>query len=57
MHLIKAYALMPMRLYKAARYELQAFLSHQPNGSNAEQAQMLLARIDAAMPVSLAASR
>ena len=56
-HLIKAYALMPMRLYKAARYELQAFLSHQPNGSNAEQAQMLLAQIDAAMPVSLAASR
>ena len=56
-HLIKAYALMPMRLYKAARYELQAFLSHQPDGSNAEQANMLLAQIDADLPVSGAASR
>jgi tetratricopeptide (TPR) repeat protein len=55
-HLIKAYALMPMRLYKAARYELQAFLSHQPSGSNAQQAQMLLAQIDATMPASLGAS-
>lgn len=53
-HLIKAYALMPMRLYKAARYELQAFLSRQPDGSNAEQAQILLAQIDA-MPSSLVA--
>jgi tetratricopeptide (TPR) repeat protein len=55
-HLIKAYALMPMRLYKAARYELQAFLSHQPTGSNAHQAQMLLAEIDATASPMLAAS-
>ena len=52
-HLVKAYALMPMRLYKAARYELQAFLSHHPDGSDTEQARTLLAQIDAAMPASL----
>jgi tetratricopeptide (TPR) repeat protein len=46
-HLIKAYALVPMRLYKDARYELHAFLSREPNSSSAKQAQTLLAAIDA----------
>jgi tetratricopeptide (TPR) repeat protein len=50
-HLIKAYALLPMRFYKDAKYELQAFLSREPNSSNARQAQMLLAEIDS-MPSS-----
>lgn len=54
-HLIKAYALLPMRFYKDARYELRAFLSREPNSSNAKQAQMLLAEIDD-MPASAAAA-
>lgn len=49
-HLVKAYALIPMRFYKDARYEVQAFLSHEPKGTSAEQAQALLAQIDADMP-------
>jgi hypothetical protein len=31
-HLLKAYALVPMKLYKDAATELQAFLSHAPRG-------------------------
>jgi tetratricopeptide (TPR) repeat protein len=54
-HLIKAYALFPMRLYKDAKYELQAFLSREPNSTNAEQAQTLLAEIDR-MPATPAAA-
>ncbi len=50
-HLIKAYALVPMRLYKEARYELQAFLSREPNSTGAQQAQTLLAQIDS-MPAT-----
>jgi tetratricopeptide (TPR) repeat protein len=53
-HLVKAYALVPMRLYKSARYELQTFMSHQPSADGAKQAQELLAQIDAETPVSLA---
>jgi tetratricopeptide (TPR) repeat protein len=49
-HLIKAYALLPMRFYKDAKYELQAYLSHEPKGSSAQQAQTLLAQIEAASP-------
>jgi len=56
-HLVKAYALVPMKLYKAARYELQAFLAHDPNGSGAQQAQVLLAQVNAAMPAALATTR
>ena len=43
-HLIKAYALVPMKLYKDAKYELQAFLSREPNSKSAQQAQTLLAQ-------------
>jgi tetratricopeptide (TPR) repeat protein len=52
-HLIKAYALLPLRFYKDARYELRAFLAREPNSSNAKQAQMLLAEIDS-MPATAA---
>ncbi len=48
LHLVKACALYPMKLYKDARYELQTALSHGPKGANAKQAQALLAQIDAA---------
>jgi|SRR5579863_392986 len=46
-HLVKAYALMPMKLYKAARYELQASLSREPKGKVAQQAQTILAQLSA----------
>ncbi|HSY10774.1 MAG TPA: tetratricopeptide repeat protein [Verrucomicrobiae bacterium] len=54
-HLIKAYALVPMKLYKDAKYELQAFLSREPNSKSAQQAQTLLAQIDAATVAASAA--
>jgi tetratricopeptide (TPR) repeat protein len=54
-HLVKAYALVPMRLYKSAHYELQAFLKHAPNSSNSKQAEMLMAQVEAAMPANSAA--
>ncbi len=57
-HLVKAYALMPMRLYKAARYELQAFLSRGTSDQNSmQQAQTLLAQAEAALPASSSAPR
>jgi TolA-binding protein len=52
-HLIKAYALVPMRLYSDAKYELQAFLSREPKGNSAEQAQTLLAQVEAAVPTAM----
>lgn len=54
-HLIKAYALVPMRLYKDAKYELQAFLSRDPQGTAATQAQALLAQVEAASPAPVPA--
>ena len=48
LHLVKACALYPMKLYKDARYELQAVVSREPKGQSAQQAQTLLAQIDAA---------
>ena len=47
-HLLKAYALIPQKLYTDARQELQAFLAHDPNGSDAQRAQQLLAKLSAA---------
>ena len=52
-HLIKAYALLPLHFYKDAKYELQAFLSRAPKDNNSEQAQMLLAEVEAALPASV----
>lgn len=55
LHLVKACALYPMKLYKDARYEVQAVLTREPKGTSAKQAQALLAEIDAAeRPISLA---
>ncbi len=51
-HLLKAYALVPMRFYKDAKYELQAFLSREPKGDSVRQAQTLLAEVEAALPAS-----
>lgn len=48
LHLVKACALYPMKLYKDARYELQAALSRGPKGTSAKQAEILLAQLNAA---------
>ncbi len=45
-HLVRAYALVPLKFYGEARSEVQAFLSRQPNGANAERAHQLLASMD-----------
>lgn len=47
-HLLKAYAMLPQKLYKDAVQELHAFLSRGPNNPGAEQAQKLLAQAEAA---------
>jgi tetratricopeptide (TPR) repeat protein len=47
-HLLKAYAMMPQKLYRDATQELQAFLSKAPQGQSAEQAQKMLAQAQAA---------
>ena len=48
LHLVKACALYPMKLYKDARYEIQVVMTREPKGISATQAQALLAEIDAA---------
>ncbi len=45
-HLVKAYALIPMKLYKEAKYELEASLARQHEGDVAEQANHMLAQVD-----------
>ena len=45
-HLVKAYALMPLKLYKDAKYELQACLAHEHHGPVADQAQRILAQLN-----------
>jgi len=47
-HLLKAYALVPMNLYKDAATELQAFLSHAPRGQDVSSVKVLLAKVQAA---------
>ena len=55
LHLVKACALYPMKLYKDARYEIQAVMTREPKGTSARQAQALLAEIDAAeSPITVA---
>lgn len=57
LHLVKACALFPMKLYKDARYEVQAVMTREPKGTSAKQAQALLAEIDAAeSPITVAAA-
>ena len=46
-----------MKLYKDARYEIQAVMTREPKGTSARQAQALLAEIDAAeSPITVAAA-
>ena len=45
-HLVRAYALVPLNFYSEARAELQTFLSRQPKGENAEWARQLLASLE-----------
>jgi tetratricopeptide (TPR) repeat protein len=45
-HLVRAYALVPLKFYREARTELQTFLSLKPKGQNADRAQQLLATLD-----------
>ena len=47
-HLLKAYALVPLKLYKDAGNELQAFLSHAPKGQDTSGVKSLLAQVRAA---------
>ena len=51
-HLIKASALVPMKLYKEAQSELQAFLVRNPKGVDAQQAKGLLAEVTASQPAA-----
>ncbi len=47
-HLLKAYALLPLKLYKDAGNELQAFLKHAPKNQDMSGVKMLLAKVQAA---------
>jgi tetratricopeptide (TPR) repeat protein len=44
-HLVKAYALVPLKLYKDARYELHASMVRDRHGNVANQAQEMLAKV------------
>ncbi len=57
LHLLKAYAMIPLKLYHDAKRELQAYLTQDPNGPDAEQAQLLLVRLQAADATPLSATR
>ena len=46
-HLLKAYAMVPLKLYKDAGTELQAFLSHAPRGQDTSSVKLLLAKVEA----------
>ena|SRR5271165_3105517 len=45
-HLLKAYALVPLKLYKEAKYELQASMARDHQGELGNQAQELLANLN-----------
>ena len=47
-HLLKAYAMIPLKFYSRAKEELQAYLQREPKGGDAEQARHLLAQLNAA---------
>ncbi len=57
LHLIKAYALYPLKFYKDARYEVRTVLARSPKSKNAKEAATLLAQIDAAMGTEIAATK
>jgi tetratricopeptide (TPR) repeat protein len=56
LHLVKAYALVPLKLYRDAKCELQAYLSRAPKDGSAKQAQSLLAQVNAAGDTAVAAA-
>ena len=56
-HLVKAYALIPLKLYKEARYELQASLTREHGGSVADQAKTMLAQVNSLESVPTVAQR
>ncbi len=47
-HLLKAYAMIPLKSYSGAKEELQAYLQREPKGGKADQARHLLAQLNAA---------
>lgn len=47
-HLLKAYALLPLKLYRDAGNELQAFLKHAPKNQDMSGVKVLLAKVQAA---------
>ncbi len=53
-HLLKAYAMIPLKFYSRAKEELQTYLQREPKGANAEQARHLLAQLDAAEVAAMA---
>ena len=48
-HLLKAYAMVPLNLYKDAETELQAFLSDAPRNQDILSVKVLLARVQSKM--------
>jgi tetratricopeptide (TPR) repeat protein len=56
-HLLKAYAMIPLRLYQDAKRELQTYLTQEPKGTGAEQAQRLLGRLLGAEATTQSASQ
>ena len=52
-HLLKAYALVPLKLYKEAGTELEAFLSHAPKGQDTSGVKILLAKVQAAQAAAV----
>jgi len=55
-HLLKAYALVPLKLYKEAGTELQAFLSRAPRSQDTSGVKVLLANVQAAEAAAAANS-
>jgi tetratricopeptide (TPR) repeat protein len=47
LHRLKAYAMIPLQLYRDATKELQAYLNQEPEGKHAEEANRLLTRLQA----------
>ena len=56
-HLVKAYALIPLKLYKDARYELQASITRERHGRVADQAKNVLASLQDMESVQTASNR
>ncbi|HUI84086.1 MAG TPA: tetratricopeptide repeat protein [Candidatus Binatia bacterium] len=53
-HLVKAYALVPLKFYKEAKRELQVALSHDHSGTVAAQARNMLAQVNGMEGVTIA---